>query len=435
MKLKKDKLHIIYVMTFTPKYEFYHSESEIITSTIHHWINKDNLAIGIWKQDWSWIIGSKIIELHPNISWEVWRPDFRADKIYSHTFENGLVFKIFPATNTSMWSGIRKTKGLSAPLMGNELDGYINNNTDQDLLLFLPVTPKPVSFVLQKKFQSKIPILNTHFLYSKNLLGKIEYRKKPLRLIHDNAKALQLSKYMQHVKTLMVGHKEFIPQLKEKYKMQVFFNTVGVNHDFWKPDITKEDAREELSIQGKKHVFLFSSRLVPEYQIDKVLAIVGKLRDKNIYCIFTSTGSTVYVDYLKSLVQKYKIEDKVDFTGYVDEQTLKLYYCACDTFFMTSIINAGPLSTIYAMLMERPVITTKPGLAAEILIENSSGLIVQPKDYIEWYNAMNFSINKGHIKTVDRNIVKVIFNWETIADQWMNIFNATIANWADKNNY
>ena len=61
---------------------------------------------------------------------------------------------------------------------------------------------------------------------------------------------------------------------------------------------------------------------------------------------------------VKPLLKKYNIEDKVTFSGYVDEYKLKLLYSEADTFFMTSLINAGPMSTFYAMLMQCQVITT-----------------------------------------------------------------------------
>jgi len=53
--------------------------------------------VGIWGHDWSDQLATEILKLTDEFEYEVWQPDLRADKIYSHTFKNGLTHRMFPA--------------------------------------------------------------------------------------------------------------------------------------------------------------------------------------------------------------------------------------------------------------------------------------------------------------------------------------------------
>ena len=123
---------------------------------------------------------------------------------------------------------------------------------------------------------------------------------------------------------------------------------------------------------------------------------------------------------------RYNLEDKVTFLGYIDEEKLKLLYSATDTFFMTSIINAGPMSTFYAMLMGNQIITTDAGLAAEVLKENDCGFIVPSIGYKKWKQAMEYAINDKKINKIDVNKVKELFDWNNRIEKWDQIFTGAI---------
>ena len=384
--------------------------------------NKTGQKIGVWRRDWAFQLGAKMLEHFPDVTWEVWRPDERADKLYKHIFEDGIVAKSFPVKHIRLWSGLKKHNFIFSPKMIENLDLHVKRNKHKNTLLVLPASRNAFAIKFREHFNGKIAMHYNHLLYSKSLLGDFKYNVNPLRLIHDNIKARQQKSYLMPINSLMIAHKEFINELEKIYSFNITFNTMGADLDFWKISNTKQEAKQKLGLENKGHIFLFSSRLVPEYQIDKVLNIISELKDKNFYCIFTSHGEKKYTDFLNQVIKKNNINNLVLFTGYVNEEQLKLLYEAADTFFMTSIINAGPMSTFYAMLMEKQIITTNAGLAAEICRENNCGLIVSPKKYSMWKDAMNYAINGGSIKIVPRNLACSIFDWKTIIHKWHVIF-------------
>ncbi len=411
-------------MAFSPKFGYIEGNKSL-KRTAHFWINNNGDKIGVWREDWAYQLGYKILQKYPDIIWEVWRPDKRADKVYEYKFENGLITKSFPIEMISTWYGINKRKQIHSPLMETFLIDYINNNRNKQLLLVLPASRKPLAVILRKIFKYKIPILNFHGLNGAWLLGKLK-SKNPFRLIHEIFKSYQYKQILKEMDNLIVAHKKYIPELKNKYNCNVYFNTIGTDINFWKSNISKDLAREKLNLMNKGHIFLFSSRLKASYLIIECLKTIKKLKKYDLYCIFTSQGETEYVNKLKKLIKRYKLEEKVFFTGYVDEEELKLLYCAADTFVSMNIANTGPMSTFIAILMEKPIITTKSGLAAEMLEENKCGMLVLPKKLKQWYNAMKFVLEGKKINILDRKIMADFVNWDNILSRWMDVFKLTI---------
>ena len=422
----KNKIHIIFMITFSPKFGYIDGNTSL-DRAIHVWYNDKGEKIGVWREDWAYQLGNKMLDNYSDIIWEVWRPDIRADKVYSHAFDNGLITKSFPVMAIRLWSGVRKSKFIYSPKMINYLNEYIKGKPqDIDYLLVLPASRNAFDIKFREHLSGKIAMHYNHFLYSEALLGKFKFNINPIRLVHDNIKAWQQKQYIKSIKSLVVVHKAFIHAIRNKYNCEVSHNTMGADLDYWKPTKSKEDAKKELSIQHYGHIFLFSSRLTPEYQIHKVLKVIKQLKDEKFHCFFTSQGPQKYGDRLKSLIIKYNIEDKVTFTGYVDEAKLKLLYTAADTFFMTSVFNAGPLSTFYAMLLKTQVITTDAGLAAEILKENNCGLIVSPKNYNEWFEAMLYVIKEKKINLINPEILEELLDWNVRTKKWYEIFSSAI---------
>jgi len=420
------KYHILYMMTFSPKFGYIKGNTSLDRAA-HVWHNSKGEQIGVWQEDWAYKLGNSLLKKFDHYVWEVWRPDVRADKVYTHTFDNDLLTKSFPVKNIKLWSGIKKTEFIFSPQMLLYLEKYINNKPENiEYLLVLPASINAFAIKIRERFEGRIAIHYNHFLYSEKLLGKFKFKINPLRLIHDNIKAYQQSKYLKPIKSLTLTHKSFISEIAEHYKCNVSFNTFGADLDCWKPTIYSVNAKKELAIEDNGHIFLFSSRLLPEYQIHKILKVIGKLKDKKFHCFFTSQGPEKYRQLLKNLTKKYNIEDKVTFTGYVDEDKLKLLYSAADTFFMTSLINAGPMSTFYAMLMQCQVITTGAGLAAEILKENDCGIIVPATNYKKWKQAMEYAIYGNEIKKMDSAIINNLFNLENRSEKWDQIFTNAI---------
>jgi len=92
---KQNKPKIISVYFYPPPYELF-AEGPRPAVT---WNTSRGKFVGIWDFNFLNLLGNEILKLTQDFTYEVWQADTRADKIYSHTFQNGLIQKVFPATH------------------------------------------------------------------------------------------------------------------------------------------------------------------------------------------------------------------------------------------------------------------------------------------------------------------------------------------------
>ena len=429
------RLHIISLIGFSPKYEFEKDEHKLIESSIHYWRNIKGEMIGVWKEDSMHHRGLFFLECYPNAIWEVWRPDVRADKVYAHSFGNGLVHKSFPVSYCSMWNGLRKTKGIYSPLMVDHLNEYIKNNSNEQLILVLPVSPLPVITKIQERFSKTVPILHVRFINNESLLGKFVFRINPIFWLHENIKALQMRRFMQSVKFLVVTHKKHSKQINEKYNCKVFLNPHFEDINFWKPDISKHTAREALVIPKDVLVFFSSSRLVPEYQLDKVIDVLAAIVNRDFRFYISGYGAEDHISLLKEKIKKYGFEEKIIFTGYISGNELKEYYLASDVYISTCIRQACPKSTNKALLLEVPIMATDTGFGAELLQEFDCGIIL-PSNYssIDWRRKFQKVFSGEKISVPNREKLIHVFDKNRIGKNWLEIFETVINNSTMYNN-
>ena len=148
----------------------------------------------------------------------------------------------------------------------------------------------------------------------------------------------------------------------------------------------------------------------------------SKLRSLDFRLFISGKGEEYYEDYLKSLVIKYKMENKIKFIGYITEETLKKYYIACDTFISCSKSEAGPFATALAMYYERPVITTNTGILYDLLRENNCGLTINRDDPSLWYEKFRMALEGYKIPVCPRSIVCDFFDWNKISQYYINLY-------------
>jgi glycosyltransferase involved in cell wall biosynthesis len=424
-KSKKIKfpMRIIFIIPFSPKYA---DAPKDASPPLYSWVNPKGEMIGIWMEDHAHYFGFNLLKFCPFLNFEVWRPDYRAKKVYEHTFENGLVHRSFPSTRTMIPNGLTRKNREYAQMMETYLDKIISSGERQTLLM-VPASGTAFSIRFFKKYHKKIPMLGYNFISNNSLFKVIPKTRNPVKMLHYKLIEYQHERHFSYIKNLSVPHWDRIEELRNKFGCNVRFNQLGMYNDFWKPDITKEEARKALKL-GPEKIILFSSRLVPEYQIDKVLDVISLFREYQFLCIFTSFGPKNYQNLLDQKISDLLIEKHVLFTGWIDDEKLKQYYAASDVFCSTCIQQAGPGSTFFAMLMEKPVMSTDAGLATELLKKHDCGLIFPPTDYSKWEEAFASVIKNDPIiiRTIDREIVLELINWESRVKDWMETFDAVI---------
>ena len=141
----------------------------------------------------------------------------------------------------------------------------------------------------------------------------------------------------------------------------------------------KLQLHSEYNIGEQTRVILFLSRLrhnkCPDMLIKALSLISGDRLDYHL--LIAGTGEPSYVNYLKQLVKSLKLNNRVTFTGFVQNEQKNLLLQGADLFVLPSLSENFSIATAEAMAAGKPVIVT-PGvqLAPEIIAANA-GLVVE----------------------------------------------------------
>jgi glycosyltransferase involved in cell wall biosynthesis len=408
---------IINIMCHPPAYELFWNDPrpEI------NWNIPDGRWVGIWGKDWSELIGKEVLKLTDEFKYEVWQPDLRADKIYTHTFSNGLVRKLFPAESKTKFYGLKKIKYvISQPVCENlitesrrngiilHLNG-INSAISRNILnLSLNCPVAVVSFG-----EVKVP-LNTLFKFKKNMLAKI-----------DNIREhFILKKIYEKVDLVTYCNERTRETLGRYFKDEMILLYVGIDFNLWKRRSEKNHIRKSLGLKNSDFILLSSSRFNSLKQIDKMINVLKDLDHNNFdfQYIITGHGDREYERYINSIGETLIRKGKLKFVGFLPEEKLIDYYNAADLFIITSLSEGAPVSAIKAMAMEMPIFSTDTGLVAELLSKYNAGVVVPLKDYKMWKHKLREILNGKEIKTINREITKSFFHWPNVARQYITMY-------------
>jgi glycosyltransferase involved in cell wall biosynthesis len=151
-------------------------------------------------------------------------------------------------------------------------------------------------------------------------------------------------------------------------------------------------------------------------------------------------GPDIFCEVLKKLNEKYEIhilltgpgriyvkrrlkENNISYTHIYLNKYSDMVYCynVLDIYIITSRIEGGPLALLESMATGVPVVTTKVGMAPEVIKNNINGLIVDIDDVEKLFQSASFVINNKELRDkIINNALKAIkyYSWERIANQY-----------------
>jgi len=359
--------------------------------------------VGIWGYDWANIIGNEVLKVTSEIDYEVWQPDYRANQVYKHEFENRLVHILFPASK------------VNGQLFSNEIIKYIERlKENNNVILKIGRAKTLMSELILNKFSPYLPIINMYFgnLSSVNL----KYGRNPIKWIKTYRRWKSELSHLNKQRYISIG--EYLPgegRFKEvfiKSNQLLLHHSIGIDEKFFNEQNDKFETREKLGLPVEKKIFLSSSRLNPLKQIDKLINTFSQVESNDFILLITGAGTKEYSNYLKSLIKNQNKD--IRFLDYLSDDELLLYYQAADYFVDASMNDGGPMSAWKAIAMGIPVITTATGNVGVFLKRNNAGLRIPVNMYKQWETIFTDVISDTiQIKTIDKDIVESFISWES----------------------
>ncbi len=237
----------------------------------------------------------------------------------------------------------------------------------------------------------KVPvIINTH--HSTNMNGK--FREKVINLT-KNLVNFNIAVSNQTLK--IITKKRLI---NNNYK--IIYNGISIKNFPYK---NKNYIRKNLNINENAKLGLLVGRLIKEKGYIYLIEAVEKLKN-NFLFIILGEGSERH--FLENEIRKRGLENKIILKGNVSN--VNDYLQAADFFLIPSLYEGFSLALLEAAVSEKIIITTKVGIALEIIENNKTGFLIKRKNSQEIADKINYILNlpEQKKKQIEKNVKKIV---------------------------
>jgi glycogen(starch) synthase len=208
----------------------------------------------------------------------------------------------------------------------------------------------------------------------------------------------------------------------------------GVNTDVYE-SLGNEDcssSRARFALPEEK-IVLYVGRLVYEKGIHVLINAVPKVLEK-VNAKFIIVGSGYMKEQLLKIVRSMKLEHKVLFLGFVDDETLiRLQKCA-DVSVVPSLFEPFGIVALEAMAAKSPLVASDTGGLSEIVDHDLTGFKAYPNnpESLAWgikkvlldENYRNFIRENAYAKVHEK------YDWEKIALQTKEIYKTVLGEYS-----
>jgi glycosyltransferase involved in cell wall biosynthesis len=218
---------------------------------------------------------------------------------------------------------------------------------------------------------------------------------------------------------------------------------VGVHpHDIWmipnSVDTTlfcpanarqKAELRRKLGLPETGKIVTYTGRLVSYKGLPLLLRVWQEVQHKHrhVSLMLVGTGGLDIHNCeadLKAYVAAHELQQSVYFTGSV--QNVVEYLQAADIFVFPTENDAFPSSLVEAMTCGLPVITTPVGAIKTIVTDKQNGLVVQPGDFQQLYEALDTLITDTplayHLGQAAWQTVQARYSTAIVTQKYIKLF-------------
>lgn len=412
------KCKIIHIAPLVPAYEFYLNEPcPPIT-----WNTPGGQWLGVWEREWFHQLSREILKIDKNFDFEVWQPDLRADKVYSHTFADRLIHRSFPAQRRKKIYGVKLINTVKSCALTSELlrlckreRTYIHlhgcfNDITNSIIANLQNAPIVFSFYGEINLPSVRFFAPTWNLPSKFVLF---------------AQHLWLKKYINKIDFITYMNDKHLSHLLNIYSGKVKKLSMGCDFSFW-TKISQERCRRKLGLPRNKFIMITTASFRDIKQIDKFIETLTSISKRyNFLYILAGHGTGEYERYLKKIALPLIEQKKIFFTGYLKMDELLEYLNSADLFVSTSCSEGSSVSVMEAFACCLPVFSTNVGGTSEFMLREGAGCLVGIKDCEGWRQRLEDIISNGKLpEVINTEAARNLYDWGNVAKRFIAIYKA-----------
>jgi glycosyltransferase involved in cell wall biosynthesis len=206
-------------------------------------------------------------------------------------------------------------------------------------------------------------------------------------------------------------------------------NSVDTHRFYPVDNANKSVLRQKLGLPAYSSIVIYSGRLVSYKGLPLLLEVWSEIHKNypDAHLLLVGAGGLDIHNCERELLAYVKsngLEEVVHFTGNV--YNVPDYLQAADIYAFPTKDDAFPSSLIEAMTCKLAVVTTPVGAIKTIIQDRQNGLMVQPGDFTQLYQALETLLSDKHFashlgqaahKTVQEN-----YSTEIITDRYLDLF-------------
>lgn len=202
----------------------------------------------------------------------------------------------------------------------------------------------------------------------------------------------------------------------------------GVDIDSFRPPRNRKIARDKLNIPQNKFILFTVRNLVPRMGLESLIRAISMVVEKERDVFLIIGGRGFLETKLRNLTKELKLNEYIEFVGFIEEEKLPLYYQAVDFFILpTEYLEGFGMVTIEALSSGTPVLGTPVGGTKEILGKFDNRLLFKGTDS-DSLAELILKFKKLSQKKLEnlgiqaREFVVENYSWDIIASQWEEVF-------------
>ena len=232
-------------------------------------------------------------------------------------------------------------------------------------------------------------ILHTYLLHA-NVLGRIVGRLSGVETIISSERTVGLTKGMRRLATMLTNPLTDAVEVNAKTVGAAVVEDLGVpakkievvrsGFDFssYSGPSKRDEIRSDLGIGEEVHLVLSAARFRPSKGVEYAIRAFATANEERPNSHLLIAGEGEQFEFLVNLAQSLGITENVTFIGRRND--IPDLLAASDSMLLASLNEGLPRIGIEAMAAGKPVIATDVGGTSEVVINNETGILVQPKD-------------------------------------------------------
>ena len=208
----------------------------------------------------------------------------------------------------------------------------------------------------------------------------------------------------------------------EKEKIRIVPN--GVDIQKFKPLKNQSTIKRQIGINNRQCV-LFVGRLIPRKGLSFLVQAAKHIIKEKEQTAFVIVGDGPQKNQLISYLEKNRIRKNFIFLGDIKDEILPLIYNCADVFVFPSVQEGQGIALLEAQAVSKPVITFNTGGVRETILNQETGLLVEPNSK-ELANAILKLLKNEEMRNKmgkkGREFVSKNFSWEKSAKKLLETY-------------